>query len=124
MSKADSEWQTYRSRFLIRAKQLSQSLMFVDALGREHRGKKGDYLVESANGAQRIWPRQLFEDTHALLYPAGSAVPTSRVDFPSGDSLAPQLARKGVRGATGEVLSGKSPVRPSTPAVNCLRYNI
>ena len=50
-----SEWQIYRTRFLIRAKQLSEPLSFVDALGREHCGQKGDYLVESSDGTRRIY---------------------------------------------------------------------
>jgi hypothetical protein len=62
--KTANEWRVYRTRFLIRARQLSQSLVFVDALGREHRGRRGDYLMETSDGAQRIVPRQLFEDVY------------------------------------------------------------
>jgi hypothetical protein len=67
VTKNSSEWQIYRSRFLIRAKKLNGPLVFVDALGREQRGKKGDYLVESFSGLRRIWPRRLFENSHALM---------------------------------------------------------
>ena len=38
--KATNHWQVYRTRFLIRAKQLTEPLFFVDALGREHRGQE------------------------------------------------------------------------------------
>ncbi len=71
--KAASEWQVYRTRFLIRAKQLTEPLVFVDALGREHRGQEGDYLVESSDGARRIAPREIFEDVYVAMGPAGDA---------------------------------------------------
>ena len=71
MSKVESEWQVYRTRFLIRAKQLTGPLEFRDALGREHRGQKGDYLVESSDGTQRIAPRKIFEDVYVAM---GAAV--------------------------------------------------
>ena len=67
MKKAEGNWKTYRCKFLIQAKRLSGPLVFVDALGVEQRGKKGDYLVQSANGTRRIWPRRLFEEAHVLL---------------------------------------------------------
>jgi hypothetical protein len=64
VSKAESEWQVYRTRFLIRARQLTGPLEFRDMLGREHRGQKGDYLVESSDGMLRIAPREIFEDVY------------------------------------------------------------
>jgi len=60
-------WITYRTRFLVKAKQLSTSLTFVDLLGRHHSGRKGDYLVESADGVLSIAPRQIFEDIYVPL---------------------------------------------------------
>ena len=68
--KTGSEWQIYRTRFLIKAKQLSEPLVFVDALGREHCGQKGDYLVESSDGTRRIAPRAIFEDVYIAIAPA------------------------------------------------------
>jgi hypothetical protein len=62
------EWKTYRTRFLVKAKQLSSSLTFVDPLGRQHSGRKGDYLVES-DGMLRIAPRQIFEDIYVTISP-------------------------------------------------------
>jgi len=61
------DWNIYRTRFLVRAKQLSQSIAFTDPLGREHRGKPGDYLVESSEGLLRIAPREIFEDIYVVL---------------------------------------------------------
>jgi hypothetical protein len=61
------EWKTYRTRFLVNAKQLSSSLSFVDHLGRQHRGRKGDYLVESSDGVISITPRRIFEDIYVLM---------------------------------------------------------
>ena len=70
-----SEWQIYRTRFLIRAKQLSEPLVFVDALGREHRGQKGDYLVESSDGTRRIAARAIFEDVYVAIAPVDKKWP-------------------------------------------------
>lgn len=72
------EWKTYRTRFLVNAKQLSSSLSFVDHLGRQHRGRKGDYLVESSDGVISIAPRHIFEDIYVHM-------PSSQA---SADSLA------------------------------------
>ena len=68
--KAANSWITYRTRFLVQAKQLNTSLAFTDALGRQHSGCKGDYLVESSDGSLRIAPRQIFEDVYVPLLPA------------------------------------------------------
>ena len=65
------EWKTYRTRFLIKAKQLSSSFSFVDHLGREHCGRKGDYLVESSEGVLSIAPRRVFEDIYVLMSTGG-----------------------------------------------------
>ena len=61
------EWKTYRTRFLVKAKQLSSSLSFVDNLGRLQSGRKGDYLVESCEGVVSIAPRQIFEDIYVAM---------------------------------------------------------
>ena len=60
-------WNIYRTRFLVRAKQLTQPLAFTDPLGREHRGVPGDYLVQSSAGLLRIAPREIFEDIYVPL---------------------------------------------------------
>jgi hypothetical protein len=67
--KASTRWMTYRTRFLVNAKQLAASLSFTDVLGRQHSGRKGDYLVESSDGVLRIAPRQIFEDIYVALLP-------------------------------------------------------
>jgi hypothetical protein len=61
------QWKTYRTRFLVNAKQLNSSLSFVDHLGRQHRGRKGDYLVESSDGVLSIAPRRIFEDIYVAM---------------------------------------------------------
>ena len=70
MKAAATDWQIYRTRFLIRAKQLTEPLYFVDALGREHSGQMGDYLVESSDGLRRIAPREIFEDVYVAMGPS------------------------------------------------------
>ncbi|MGA9527343.1 MAG: hypothetical protein WBS24_04430 [Terriglobales bacterium] len=62
-------WNTYRTRFLVRARQLTQPLIFTDSLGREHSGEPGDYLVETSDGIRRITSRFLFEDIYVPLNP-------------------------------------------------------
>jgi hypothetical protein len=61
------DWKTYRTRFLVKAKQLNSNLSFVDHLGRQHSGRKGDYLVESSDGVISIAPRQIFEDIYVAI---------------------------------------------------------
>jgi hypothetical protein len=73
--KTSATWKIYRTRFLIKARQLTQPLLFVDALGREHRGQPGDYLVESSDGARRIAPRLIFEDVYVAMGPADERWP-------------------------------------------------
>jgi len=63
----ENEWKTYRTLFLIKAKQLTSNLSFTDALGRQHCGRKGDYLVESFEGVLSIAPRQIFEDIYVPM---------------------------------------------------------
>jgi hypothetical protein len=60
-------WNTYRTRFLVHAKQLTEPVIFVDNLGREHRGRPGDYLVQSAEGLFRIAAREIFEDVYVRM---------------------------------------------------------
>jgi hypothetical protein len=61
------EWKTYRTRFLVKAKQLNSNLTFSDHLGRQHCGRKGDYLVESCDGVLSITPRRIFEDIYVAM---------------------------------------------------------
>lgn len=70
MKNTVEDWKVYRTRFLVKAKQLTAPLLFVDALGREQRGRKGDYLVESSDGLQSIAPRAIFEDIYVAMGPA------------------------------------------------------
>jgi hypothetical protein len=62
-----SNWNTYRTRFLVRAQQLTEPLAFTDPLGREHHGRPGDYLVQSSEGLLRIAPREIFEDVYVVM---------------------------------------------------------
>ena len=61
------DWKTYRTRFLVRAKRLTEPMTFTDPLGREHRGLPGDYLVQSCEGLLRIAPREIFEDVYVVM---------------------------------------------------------
>jgi hypothetical protein len=75
--KAATEWNVYRTRFLIQARQLTEPLTFRDPLGREHKGAVGDYLVESSDGTCRITTRDIFED----IYVAMEGTPRRRSAF-------------------------------------------
>ena len=70
----EEDWTVYRTRFLVRARRLTQPMVFIDALGREHSGEPGDYLVESAEGCFRITARKIFEDVYVPLAESISAV--------------------------------------------------
>jgi hypothetical protein len=67
LMKAANPWITYRTRFLVKARQLTTGLTFTDVLGRQHSGCKGDYLVESSDGVLRIAARKIFEDVYVPL---------------------------------------------------------
>jgi hypothetical protein len=75
VSEMASEWTTYRTRFLIKARQLNAPLSFVDCIGREHSGQKGDYLVLSSDGSRRIAPREIFEDIYVPMNETGDHWP-------------------------------------------------
>jgi hypothetical protein len=64
---SESQWTIYRTRFLVRARQLTERFVFTDSLGREQSGRPGDYLVESADGIRRINSQALFEDIYVPL---------------------------------------------------------
>jgi len=67
MMSFENKWNVYRTRFLVRARQLTEPLVFTDALGREQSGQPGDYLVEFSGGIIRIATQALFEDIYVLL---------------------------------------------------------
>src|SRR5215470_3316068 len=84
------QWKTYRTRFLVKAKQLSSSLSFTDHLGRQHCGRKGDYLVESCDGVLCITPRQIFED---IYVPMGLAPDPDATQPDNGENVDPKDLR-------------------------------
>jgi hypothetical protein len=69
----ESQWTVYRTRFVVRARQLTEPLVFTDALGREQSGQPGDYLVEFSGGIRRITTQALFEDIYVPLAQANAA---------------------------------------------------
>ncbi len=75
-----NSWNMYCTRFLVRARQLTEPISFIDPLGHEHVGRPGDYLVETSNGIRRIATKAFFEDTYVPITPA-------RLDPQNGDSL-------------------------------------
>ena len=63
----ESQWTVYCTRFLVRARQLTEPLVFTDALGRKQSGQPGDYLVETFAGIRCITTQALFEDIYLPL---------------------------------------------------------
>ena len=68
------DWKFYRTRFLAKARRLNQRCTFTDAYGREQQGGPGDYLVEAADGSQRVAPAWVFEDIYVELEAAAIPV--------------------------------------------------
>jgi len=94
--KSANPWTTYRTRFLVQAKQLNTSLTFTDVLGRVHSGRRGDYLVESSDGVLRIAPRQIFEDIYVALHPdetSERSLAESRADSNVTQAVTQQIFR-------------------------------
>ena len=97
------EWNTYRTRFLVRAKQLREALLIVDGLGRAQNGRPGDYLVQSSEGLFHIARREVFEDVYVLMEHEPSTPHASASRFPRERSIA-QVATELTRNAPGRLL--------------------
>ncbi|HMB83529.1 MAG TPA: hypothetical protein VKI40_05690 [Terriglobales bacterium] len=90
----ESKWTVYRTRFLVRARQLTEPLVFTDALGREQSGRPGDYLVESSDGIRRVTTQAIFEDIYVPLAPTQLRFPAPRVQTDGAPAvLARSVAR-------------------------------
>lgn len=79
-------WSTYRTRFLVKAKQLTEPMTFTDVLGREHHGNPGDYVVQSVHGL-RIAPRDVFEDVYVLFTGEESVLPSDSSTISNPETL-------------------------------------
>ena len=83
------QWKTYRTRFLVKAKQLNSNLSFIDPLGRQHSGRKGDYLVESSEGVISIASQKIFEDIYVAMRNDNVASRSPKRKAPGKQSLLP-----------------------------------
>jgi hypothetical protein len=108
----ESQWTVYRTRFLVRARKLTEPLFFTDALGREHRGQPGDYLVESSSGFCRIAPRTIFEDIYVPLEPPPSLAPARR--HPSRESARAVSSLSSVAASGGLARHSQGDRQPAT----------
>ena len=72
-----SEWKIFRTRYLVKARQLTETTVILDELGRFQTGQPGDYLVECSDGTHRVSPRHIFEDVYVEMSANGPA------DFPA-----------------------------------------
>ena len=109
----DGEWTTYRTRFLVRAQQLQEPLTFVDCIGREHSGQKGDYLVLSSDGSRRIAPREIFEDIYVPIDSPESPAPALAQLRPPQAELVNAQARIALHGK--QPYLQRQPVAVSAP---------
>ena len=66
-----SDWKIYRTRYLVKARQLTETTVVPDEIGRFQTGQPGDYLVECSDGSRRISPRHVFEDVYVEMSAAG-----------------------------------------------------
>ena len=96
---AKSPWNVYRTRFLVRARQLTEPLTFTDSLGREHSGQAGDYLVETSPGVLRITSQALFEDIYVPLARASIASPLDRVQKRPASAINERSEARAIGGA-------------------------
>jgi len=79
-----SDWKIYRTRYLVKARQLTETTVVPDDRGRFQTGQPGDYLVECSDGSQRISPRHIFEDVYVEMSPLGrDSSPARRSQFPA-----------------------------------------
>lgn len=85
MKNTTAGWQIYRTRFLIKAKPLTQPMSFIDTLGREQHGQPGDYLIESSDGSRSIQRREIFEDIYVAMGPADSSPSACQSDISPPD---------------------------------------
>ena len=90
----EEDWTVYRTRFLVRARRLTERMVFIDALGREHTGEPGDYLVESAEGCFRITARKIFEDVYV---PLAESPPLAQVELSTVEATYRPIARERTR---------------------------
>jgi hypothetical protein len=100
-----ANWTFYRTRFLVRARQLTDPLSFTDVLGREQTGRTGDYLVESSDGITRVMSQAIFEDIYVPLatqqtYPQNAERAPGIPSIGAGQTLARPLARGAPEGRT------------------------
>jgi hypothetical protein len=98
----ESQSTVYRTRFLVRARQLTEPLVFTDTLGREQSGRPGDYLVESSDGIRRITTQAIFEDIYVPLAPTQLYFPASGVQAGIPADKAPAILARPVTRASPE----------------------
>ena len=93
VSTQETEWNLYRTRFLVKAKQLTEPLSFENALGYKYSGKPGDYLVEWSYGVKSILKRKFFEDVYVSM---GAAEGNCPLPVASKLPMRPRLPAKSV----------------------------
>ena len=78
-----SDWKIYRTRYLVKARQLTETTVVLDEVGRFQTGQPGDYLVECSDGTHRISPRHVFEDVYVEMSAAGPVeLPARPLELP------------------------------------------
>lgn len=65
--KTRQDWKIYRTKYLVKARKLTEKYSIIDSTGRVLAGQPGDYLVESSDGSLRITRREVFEDVYVEL---------------------------------------------------------
>jgi hypothetical protein len=107
-------WKMYRTRFLVKARQLTTPLVFLDALGREQRGQVGDYLVEASDGSRSIQRRQIFEDIYVAMGRPDESVSQLKM-FGTNEVSRPEPAAKGRQNEAHGASRGSDPRNEQAP---------
>ncbi|MGA7968116.1 MAG: hypothetical protein WB983_05760 [Terriglobales bacterium] len=113
-------WNVYCTRFLVRARRLTEPIAFTDPFGHEHVGRPGDYLVETSNGIRRIATRAFFEDAYLPLSAAGPELADSDLRRRPARGIVPGSAGQPpdgtARGTASGIARGLVEDRPSAMA--------
>jgi hypothetical protein len=109
---SEGQWTVYRTRFLVRARELTEPLIFIDTLGREQSGEAGDYLVESSDGVRRVTTKAIFEDIYVALEPTLLLLSGRE----AGNAGVRNISPNADAGVTASPLSRASPGLRSSPS--------
>ena len=93
--KSENEWKTYRTRFLIKAKQLNSNLSFTDLSVVSIAAAKGTTSLNLPRELSASLLASIFEDIYVTMLNAGDQHPGRALEQRSHCSSAPDNLRTG-----------------------------